>query len=306
MPKKIVITGASSKTGEAIFNFLRMETKHELVLISSNEKLISNLKDYETYNYSIDRLKEVRDILIYVKPDVIINTAGMNSIPDCEDDRKAAWSLNVAAAENLVKASRIIEAHTILFSSDQIFDGRKGPYIEEDKANPINYFGKTKLAIENIAMPGNSKCTIIRTNNIFGHTSYGKPNFIIDILDKLNLQTPSVYSQFEYINPALTLDIAQAVAKIIDKERTGIYNVGSSDIKSRYEIARIIARIFNHDAELIKIPESELKDKNPVQKKYGLVTLKTETDLNVKMSGITDSLVAFKTLLFGKKVIKLI
>ena len=306
MPKKIVITGASSKTGEAIFNFLRMETKHELVLISSNDKLIDNLKDYETYHYSIDRLKEVKDILIYVKPDVIINTAGINSVSACEEDKKQAWNVNVAAAENIFKASRIIDSHIILFSSAQIFDGRKGPYVEDDKANPKNYFGKTKLAIENIALPANPKCTVIRTNSIFGHTTYDKSNFVLELFNSLNANIETEHSQNEFVNPSLTIDIAQVVSKIIDKERGGIYHIGSTDMKSNYDIAKNIARVFNLDENLIKPLSTETKDKNPVQRKFGLVTLKTETDLNVKVSNINDALVAYKTHLFGKKVIKLI
>ncbi len=292
---KILITGASSKTAEALIKLFKYETGHKLILLSSR---INKLKQYEGYDYHrVNSLsfKDIKTLCYDMKPDIIINTAGFTDVDKCEDDRKTAWDLNVTLVEYLASISRVIDSHLITFSSDYVFDGNRGPYIEEDRPNPINFYGKTKHAMENACLSNLNKITVVRTNSIYGYSSTGKVDFIRWVLYKLEQGYGVNIVTSQYCNPTYVEDIAVAVNKIITKKRTGVYHIGGTDWLNRYDIALKTARVFGYDETLIKpvaVAELNQTAKRPV--KGGLVTLKAETDLGIKLTSLESGLMALR------------
>lgn len=98
----------------------------------------------------INDAEEVRNNLLRVKPDVIIHTACVSSPEECEKDYEKAIYVNFRGTQVLCEvAEEVIGAgRVVLLSTDHVFDGEKGDYTEEDEPNPINDYGKTKLAAE--------------------------------------------------------------------------------------------------------------------------------------------------------------
>jgi dTDP-4-dehydrorhamnose reductase len=264
--------------------------------------LLSNFPDklprYEGYDYhkinSLD-FKEIKNICLREKPDVIINAAGYTDVDKSETERKTAWDLNVVLAENLASISRVIDCHLISFSSDYIFDGLKGPYTEEDKPNPINFYGKTKHAMENACLFNLNATTVIRTNCIYGSEARGKTDFIRWIIYKLEQGNGVDIVQGQYCNPTYSEDIAVVVNKVISKSRFGLYHAGGPDWLSRYDIAIRTAKSFSLDESLIKpVKPDKLEQTAKRPNKGGLVTLKSETDLGVKFTSLDSGLLTLK------------
>lgn len=300
--KTIAIVGGSSKTSESLLRYFTLEKKYRIICFSSEETLNEKYPIHDFFNFSCLQMKEIRDALVYLKPDVIINTSGLNAEQTQITEKKTAWNLNVGVVENLVKVARIIESHFVMISTDRVFDGVKGPYSESDKPLPSSNFGKNKLAAENFAISGAEKVSIVRVSGIFGFSTYNRQDFIGRIVESLNNDQSITLDNHIRYTPISALDLVLVISKIISKRKFGVYNAGSSDLITDYQAGKIIAGVYGKNLELVKEAESA----KPKASNYGLITLKTETDLGVKMPAFESSIVTYKTLSLGNKPIKLL
>lgn len=282
---KVMLVGARSKIAESVLRILRSEKKAEIVLLSSAENLSGDTEGVTLYSLPHGDYKHIKEFALKELPSVIINCAAMTDVDGCEIEKEKAWNANVTLVEHLIRASKVTDAHFIHFSTDYIFDGKQGPYTENDTPNPINYYGKTKLAAENVCHKSGVKFTILRTNVVYGHTSYNHGDFVQWVVNKLETGKPFRVVDDQYGNPTFTDDIALAVLKVIEKEREGIYNIAGSDYCNRFEFAKTIAQVFQYDSSLIEtISTSQLGQLAHRPLKAGLVNLKAETDLGIKFS----------------------
>jgi len=293
--KKIIITGATGKVGESFTRFLINETDWGIILLSENaDKIIPNTR-YKTYQVKLKDKKQLKDICKDEKPDVIVNCAAMTNVDGCEDNREECWELNVKLVENLTNISKSIDCHLITLSTDYIFDGKEGPYDENHIPNPLSYYGKSKLAGENFLRSHYNKYTIIRTNVVYGFSSYNKSNFIDWVVDKLHKGEELSLIDGQYCNPTLSDDIAHTIFRCIEKTSYGIYNAAGKDWMNRFELALIIAETYGYNKSLIKeIPSATFKQKAIRPEKGGLITLKAETNLGIKFSGLENGLYTIK------------
>lgn len=293
--KKVMIIGTRSKVAEAVVRILRAELNASLVLVSSADNLVGDIDGVALYTVKHHDYKQFKEIAMKELPSVLINCAAMTDVDACEIDKEGAWSANVTLVENFLRAGKSIDAHCIHFSTDYIFDGKNGPYIENDTANPINYYGRTKLAAENVCHSSGVDCTILRTNVVYGHSTYRHTDFVHWVINKLDMGKPFKVVDDQYGNPTFTDDIALAVKKIIDKKRVGIYNLSGKEYCNRFEFAKMIAKVFSYDSTLINsITSEELGQKSPRPKRAGLVNLKAETDLQMKFSDVVSGVTTLR------------
>jgi len=293
--KKILITGATGKIAEAIARILKAETDYSILLQSSTAGSLVMPGWAKFFPVAITDLKGLKSVCYDEKPDIIVNTAGFNNIGKCEADKKTARDINTGVVENLVKICKVLESHLITLSSEQIFDGARGPYTEDDKPNPVNYYGKSKLAAENVCIIEKIKHTIIRTTGVYGYSSHKKPDFVTSLLETLDSNKEFSAATDQFSNPVYSEDIAQAILKIILKGRTGIYNAGGGEWLSTYEFARKTAKLFGLSDELIKPTKyNEIYPSLHLPVKAGLVNLKSETDLGIRFSNLENGITSYK------------
>ena len=289
----ITIVGAGSTTGAALIPMLLEETDEQLQLISSRP-----------LEYDHDRVKmevvnvrdknELKQSIMSAMPSTIINLAAMTNVDRCETERQLAWDLNVTLVENLSRISRVLDAKMVHVSTDYVFDGTKGPYTETSVPNPINYYGKSKLAGENTCVAGNSNTLIIRTNVIYGPPRE-RPDFVRWVLDALDSATPIRVVDDQIGNPTYVDDLAEVIMRLGMSRRTGIYHVGGADFLSRFDFALKIAEFFKLDPDIIRrVSTAELAQTAKRPLKLGLISLKAETDLRMKMRGIESGLTSIR------------
>ena len=291
--KKVLIVAAGSVLGGAISKCLQIESDFELLHISSQpfkvpEEVNVNFKQISALDH-----KDLRKYCLELLPDYIINTAGLSDPVTCEQNKKLAFDLNVSVAENLIRTSVINKTHLITFSTDWIFDGKKGSYVEDDKPNPINYYGKTKHNAENNVLVNLEKYAIIRLGMVYGKSPAGKEDFI-----SRAMIAEATDSEVEYMtglnrNPTFLEDVAYGVKLIIDKERNGFYNFAGPDIISMSEIVHKVETFLNSKISKRKvINQSDIKLKVPANS--GLINLKAETDLGMKFLNLESGMVALR------------
>jgi dTDP-4-dehydrorhamnose reductase len=188
----------------------------------------------------------------------------------------------------------VLDAKMVQVSTDYVFDGTKGPYTETAVPNPINYYGKSKLAGENICVAGNTNSLIVRTNIIYGPPKE-RPDFVRWVLDALDAQTPIRVVDDQIGNPTHVDDLAEVIMRLGLSRRTGLYHAGGADTISRFDFAVRIAEFFKLDPSVIqRVTTAELAQTAKRPLKLGLVSLKAEADLRMRMRGIDSGLTSIR------------
>lgn len=289
--ERIMIVGANSKTAEAVQRVLSIETNYELLLVSRTP----TTENPNILEGNITDRKKIKEHCMKFRPTVIVNTAAVTDVDGCESHKQEAWTTNVKGVENLVQMCRLFDARLIHFSTDYVFDGTKGPYTEEDKPAPLGYYGKTKLASENICKTGNIPYTIIRTNVLYGSAISNHTDFVRWTLLQLAKKEPLRIVNDQYSNPTFIDDLGHAVELLIKRKRYGIYHISGADWVNRWEFAKKIAMVFGYtNSTILPIKTEELQQAAPRPLYGGLVTLKAETDLRMKMTSIESGLSTLK------------
>lgn len=280
--KKILLTGAFGQLGTSLCNVL---LNHSLL---ATGRIIISKEEYQTLELDITNQKQIKEIINYYRPDIIIHLAAMTDVDGCEKKPETAFDINVKATENLLASFR---GKFIYISTDYVFDGENGPYKEDDKVNPVSVYGKTKLYGEDLVRNSDTNWVILRSNVIFSFQERTKASFIDWVVDSLkNKKSISVVDD-QWNNPTWTIDLADVISKIIEKDLDGLYHYGGRDLLNRFEFAKMIATTFKLKEELIEpISTKSLNQLALRPLKSGLCTSKIELDLGIEALPIQKAL----------------
>ncbi len=293
--KRILITGSNGLLGQKVVELLSRSSCYSLLLISKEDQSVFDAGAFTYRMLDVSRRADVRKVVDEFEPEVIVHTAAMTNVDQCETERGPAWKTNVTGVENLVHASKLVGATLIHISTDYVFDGKAGPYSETDRPNPISYYGRTKLASENILQTSGVAFALLRTMILYGTGRAIKPNFALWLVNEMSQSRPVRVVDDQIGNPTLADDLAYAILKVIELGRTGLYHVAGPDLVSRYDFAVALAGIFKFNKKLITpVKTATLKQPAPRPMKSGFITLKAQFDLGVKMSGVQQGVAALK------------
>jgi dTDP-4-dehydrorhamnose reductase len=290
--KRILVIGANGMLGQRVIHFYSLRENTQLLGCSFEPDPCFNNVDYKSCD--ITKREAIKDIVLDFYPDYIINTAAFTNVDLCETERETAWKINVKGVEYLSEASRVIDAHLIQISTDYIFDGTKGPYDERAKPNPLGYYGRTKLASENVLKISGAYYTVLRTNVLYGIAG-NRPDFVRWVVASMKKGTPIRIVTDQINNPTYIDDLVQAIDKVLEYKKYGIYNIGGREFISRYDFTLRIADYFNLDKSLItSITTDELKQPAKRPLRSGLITIKAESELEFKPHSINETLAIMK------------
>jgi dTDP-4-dehydrorhamnose reductase len=259
--QKILITGSNGLLGQKLQQLLvsaPYNTQVEVLATSRGDNRCSitsaNLR-YQTMD--ITNRDEVIATLAEFKPDAVINTAAMTQVDDCETKRDLCWQLNVNSVEYLIAGCQQLQqaGHTpflVHLSTDFIFDGAAGPYDEEAEANPVSYYGESKLAAEKALLASDIQWSIARTVLVYGITeAMSRSNIILWVKKSLEDGKTIHVVDDQWRTPTLAEDLAMGCFLMADKKINGIFNISGKDFLTPYEMAIKTAKYFNLDQSLI-------------------------------------------------------
>jgi len=289
---RILVIGANGLLGQRLITFYANKGNIELLGCSIEDKPYFDGTPYLRCDMTIR--ENVKKVIFDFYPDVVINAAAFTNVDQSETERETAWKINVKGVEYLTEACRTIDAKIIHISTDYIFNGLNGPYDENAKADPLGYYGRTKLASENALRIGAVTYSVIRTNVLYGIAN-SRPDFVRWVLNSLTDKKQIRVVTDQINNPTFAEDLVQAINKIIELDKYNLYNIGGKDFLNRFEFAVIIADYFNLDKSLIlPIFTEELKQPAKRPLKSGLITIKAETELGFKPHSIIETLAVIK------------
>ncbi|HVT84011.1 MAG TPA: dTDP-4-dehydrorhamnose reductase [Chitinophagaceae bacterium] len=212
----------------------------DLVQEFSSEHKVISLTHADIEIIDIDNVKKV---LSSLRPDILLNTAAYNKVPEAEKLPDEAFRINALGTLNLAKICQDEKIRFLHYSTDYVFDGKKSkPYIEDDLPNPLNVYGNSKLSGEYFALNYCEHSFVVRVSGIYGKVpSRSKgTNFISSIL-KLAAEKPEVkVVNDEVLTPTSTLSIAKNTKDLVQTEAYGLYHMSCEGEVSWYEFAKTI------------------------------------------------------------------
>jgi len=184
-----------------------------------------------------------------LQPEWVVHTAAATDVDACEREPERAMAVNAEGTRRVAEGCRWVGAGLVYLGTDYVFDGRKGsPYAEWDPPAPLNAYGRSKLEGEQATRTVAPRWTIVRTAWLYG--VHGK-NFVKTILGKAAAGESLRVVDDQVGSPTYAGDVADAVALLLSRERTGIYHVTNAGTCSWYEFAREILQLTGHDSTAV-------------------------------------------------------
>ncbi|MDE1192758.1 MAG: dTDP-4-dehydrorhamnose reductase [Arachidicoccus sp.] len=214
-------------------------------------------------------------------PDYFINCGAYTLVDKAETEKDLSEKINGENVGYIAELCKGLNATLIHISTDYVFDGNnKSPYKTDDKTNPVNFYGQTKLQGEQAALAKNDKTIIIRTAWVY--SSFGK-NFVKTMLRLMNEKEEISVVNDQVGTPTYARDLAIAICEIIssDKKEYGIYHFTNSGIISWFDFAVEIKNLANLNCKVNAIPTSKFPtpakrphysvlDKSKIVEDYGI------------------------------------
>ena len=278
---KILVTGSYGQLGRSLFNNLNSNIE----VFRTGRNIPHRRNGF--YLDICDRIN-LKGLISLHDPDIVINLAALTNVDFCEKNSKLAREINTNGVRNICD---IFKGKIVQLSTDYVFDGKNGPYLEEDKASPLSVYGETKLEAEKIVKSHNPDNLIIRGNVLYDNCSNSRASFLNWVVKSLRKKTPINVVDDQINNPTWVQSMAKIIGLCIDKEISGICHWGDAEFVSRYKFAKMIAKHYNLETELIHpISTKELVQTAPRPLKSGLLSEKIAKLLDIQQPSINECL----------------
>jgi dTDP-4-dehydrorhamnose reductase len=260
MKPKIAVIGASGQLGRDV--------------VAEFQKSGATTTGLSHADLDISFLEQTRQVLNCIQPSVVVNTAAMHHVENCEKEPLRAYEINALAVRNLSIVARDLDAKLVHVSTDYVFDGSKGePYLEDDVALPLNVYGHTKLAGEAFVRATTEKYFIARTSALYGKNpcrAKGGNNFV-DLMLKLARERDDLrVVGDEVVSPTFTVELAKQIVALSRTDHYGLYHATAEGSCSWYEFAQAIFEVARVKTNLKVAGPNEFPAKVP-RPKYSVL-----------------------------------
>ena len=288
MKKKVYITGIAGLLGGGIAESLQkdfMVTGADLVKIDMRG-VAYDVFDLCDRQALLDRIERT-------KPQVLVHTAAMVNVEQCEAEPEKTYRVNTELTETLAQICAEKNIKMIYISTDSVFDGeKKGMYTEEDAVNPLNVYAKSKYDGE-LAVSRCPHSLILRTN-IYGINLQDKKSFGEWIVDSLREEKELFMFNDIFFSPILVSDLAEIISLCIKRELSGLYHACGTGSVSKYEFGMEVKKEFGYVNGVIRQALSQsmnFKAKRP--KNMGMSNEKIRKALGIDIRTPKESVVEF-------------
>lgn len=300
---RILVTGCNGLLGQKLVELISSKPDHYLIA-TAKSKLIPGLPRGEFHLLDITDPVEVNDIVVKTKPDVVINTAAMTQVDQCETEREKCWQVNVDAVRYLVEACKRNNIHLVHVSTDFIFDGSHGPLDENEKPNPLSYYGESKLAGEEVIQKSGIAWTILRTVLVYGVTQdMSRSNIVLWVKKSLEDKKTIHVVNDQWRTPTLAEDLAMGCLLAAATKARGIYNISGEQMMTPFDIAIATADYFKLDRSFIHQTDST-RFTQPAKRppKTGFIIEKAKKELGYQPHSFREGLAVLARQIGNSKI----
>ncbi len=248
---RVLLTGANGLLGQHLLPLLSADPQIEAFATG----LGANRNPPGKYIYSncdLTEYDQVYKLIAKIKPEYIIHAAAKTQVDWCEKNKAACWKSNVEATGHLLEAAERWTSRFQYISTDFVFDGLKGGYKESDAPNPVNYYGESKLAAEDLVRSYDGEWSIARTVLVYGVAKdLSRSNIITWIWKSLQANQPINVVTDQIRTPTFVEDLALGSYLIMEHKAIGIYHIAGEETMTPYDMAIKLARYFKLNEGMI-------------------------------------------------------
>ncbi|MEO0558425.1 MAG: SDR family oxidoreductase [Bacteroidota bacterium] len=293
VPPRILITGANGLVGQALVRCLTAWPGADV--LATGRQPEARVSTFSGGYVPLDVLdaEAIERVMQDFSPSVVVHAAAISQVEACETDKEACWALNVDATATLASACYRHGSGMVLLSSDFVFDGRSGPYAEDDRPFPLNAYGRSKLAAENaLRLSRLTDWAVARTTLVFdiaeGDT---RLNLVTWLLRELAAGNSVRVARDQTRTATYAPDLADGIARLIRHQRAGTYHLAGRESLTILDIATTVAEVFELDPSLISPAlTAELHPGAPRPLDAGLLILRAESELGYRPHSLTEAL----------------
>lgn len=281
--RKALVIGASGFIGSHVAEVLRS----------------SDWNAWGTYRHSpvrdgipldLSRAKDISELIERLHPDRVFLCAAESDVDFCEQHPQETALINVAAVEHLCRSMASGGAQLIFFSSDYVFDGSHGPYLESASVHPLCEYGRQKTLAEQLIRNRLSNHLILRVTVVYGWERQQK-NFLERLLLRLGQGESTRVPNDQVGTPTLVNDVARTAVSLAERGMHGTCHVAGPDRLSRYRLGVEIALAFGFDPALVVgVPTAQLGQKAPRPLQSGLRSENLPPEMAQQMRSCREAL----------------
>lgn len=244
---RVLLTGG---TGLLALNWA-CAVRHQWDVVLGTHRHRVALQGTSSVALSLQSRGELQTQLEQVSPDLVVHTAGLTNVDQCETDPTMARRANAEIASNIAQAAAVAGIPLIHVSTDHLFAGNHPFYREDDPPHPLNEYGRSKLLAEEWVLQACPRALILRTN-FFGWGHADRQSFSDWIIS--NLRAGKTLSLFDdvYFTPVLADVVALTAHDLIARGASGVFNVVGDDRMSKYAFAVRLAEHFSLPITLLR------------------------------------------------------
>lgn len=254
-PHRVLIIGASGLVGSNCLKYLRNQDDFEVKGTYFSFK-IEGLHFFDTLNPDNSKNFDIESF----KPTHILHAGALTHVDYCESHQEESYLKTVQSTKNILILAERLQSKVIYISTDYVFDGLSGPYDENAEVNPLSIYAKHKLEAEMLVRNQSPQNLILRVTNVYGDEARNK-NFVARLFEMgtnneeatLNLPVD------QYATPVNALDVAKAFFLLLKDNKSGIYNIASTDYLNRVQLAqKVMSHFPNSQVSIIAKYTSDL------------------------------------------------
>lgn len=235
---RVLVTGASGQLGAYVVrNYLQRDGS----IIAWSGRNSGEVLGVPLQPVELARAEEIKRNLNAAQPDVIIHCAAMSAVGEAFQNPAQAATINTAATAQLAEWATNQDCRLIYISTDMVFDGEKGNYREQDAAQPLSCYGRTKLDGEALVL-ASPRGLVMRVSLLYGTSLVGRPTFIEQLLASLREGKPFRLFDDEWRTPLDLATAAAAIATAAESDTSGLLHLGGATKLTRYEMGLRIAK----------------------------------------------------------------
>lgn len=291
--KRILLTGSNGFLGQKLTDFILKETDYSLLCTSKSSNRNPNIRGYEYIQLSLINQQELATLIDRYAPTHIVHTAAITSVESCEDNWEECKQLNIDTVQFLAELCQMKDIHLIFLSTDFVFDGKNGPYLETASTNPCNAYGRSKVAAEQKIIQSGCRATILRTILVYGVIAdKNRSNLILWAKNKLQNNEVIRVVQDQWRMPTWVDDLAHACLLAIEKNAVGIYHISSEEMFSILDIVYKVADHWSLNTSLITpVSAKEIGQADNRPQKTGFILDKAKKELGFAPTSLEKSLI---------------
>jgi dTDP-4-dehydrorhamnose reductase len=242
---RILLTGCKGQVGSALAQVLAP---------------LGELSAFDRQGLDLLDAASIGSTMAKVRPDIIVNAAAYTAVDRAEREGELAFAVNSRAVGELAREARAIGALLVHFSTDYVFDGEKpSPYVESDAPNPLNAYGRSKLAGERAVAASGCRHLIFRTSWVYGPAGR---NFLHSILAAAQAKPELRVVDDQRGAPTSSGAIAAALGQILARRNlpetaAGIYHLSAAGETTWHGFATAILRARGLQTPVVAISSDE-------------------------------------------------